>query len=248
LEKLTDDPSSNAWQVQPGSALAGDDAKTNPYQLSHAAWHALTVAVDHLRCLRNSLVDELEGNRLSVRICTHAQSSLVRGAIENGARAVWLLGPRTRLTRVQRRLSLEAMEVNHSYQLHTLMKASAPRTKGERIKQLRDLAIAAGVPRPEVKKALASPQYRDIVREAGQHTALGADITGVIWSGCSALSHGALWGTLGMLEKEIVARDMGVAYARVTGSIGLLYWTTAGAVRTIEYAFHLYGQRAARHI
>jgi len=39
-EQLTGNPS-NEWQVQVGSALAGDDAKTAPYQLSHAAWHAL---------------------------------------------------------------------------------------------------------------------------------------------------------------------------------------------------------------
>jgi hypothetical protein len=107
-EELTGNPS-DTWQAPAGSALAGDDAKTDPYQLSHAAWHALTVAVDHLHCLRNSLAGERENDRLSVRIHTHAQSSLVRGAIENGARAVWLLGPATRLIRVKRRLSLEAM-------------------------------------------------------------------------------------------------------------------------------------------
>jgi hypothetical protein len=48
------------------------------------------------------LLGELENDRLAVRIHTHAQSSLVRGAIENGARAVWLLGPATRLIRVKR--------------------------------------------------------------------------------------------------------------------------------------------------
>lgn len=32
-EELTGNPS-DAWQVQTGSALAGDDAKTDPYQLS----------------------------------------------------------------------------------------------------------------------------------------------------------------------------------------------------------------------
>jgi hypothetical protein len=245
-EELTGNPS-DAWRVQAGSALAGDDAKTNPYQLSHAAWHALTVAVDHLHCLRSSLAGKLEGDRLSVRIHTHAQSSLVRGAIENGARAVWLLGPATRLLRVKRRLSLEAMEVRHSYRLRELAKAPAPRTQDQREKQLRDLAIAAGVPDPDVKKALKSPQYSDIVREAGDLTVLGADLAAVIWSGCSSIAHGDLSGTLGMLDKEILARDKGIAYTRVTGSISGLYWTTAGAVRMIEHGFNLYRQRAARH-
>jgi hypothetical protein len=245
-EELTGNPS-DAWQAQAGSALAGDDAKTDPYQLSHAAWHALTVAVDHLHCLRSSLAGELKGDRLSVRIHTHAQSSLVRGAIENGARAVWLLGPATRLVRVKRRLSLEAMELRHSYQLRKLMRASARRTKDQREKQLQHLAVAAGVPGPDVKKALKAPQYSEIVRDAGDLTVLGADLTEVIWRGCSSIAHGELSGTLGMLDKEIIARDKGVAYARVTGSISGLYWTTAGAVQMIGRGFNLYKQRAARH-
>jgi hypothetical protein len=245
-EELTSNPS-DAWQAQAGSALAGDDAKTNPYQLSHAAWHALTVAVDHLHCLRSSLAGDLKGDRLSVRIHTHAQSSLIRGAIENGARAVWLLGPTRRLIRVTRRLSLEAMEIHHSYQLRELVGAPARRTQDQRKKQLQDLAVAAGVPGLDVKKALRPPRYSEIVREGGDLTVLGAELTEVIWRGCSSIAHGELSGTLGMLDKEILARDKDIAYARVTGSISGLYWTTAGAVRMIGHGFDLYSQRATRH-
>jgi hypothetical protein len=186
----------------------------------------LTVAVDHLHCLRSSLAGDLKGDRLSVRIHTHAQSSLIRGAIENGARAVWLLGPTRRLIRVTRRLSLEAMEIHHSYQLRELVGAPARRTQDQRKKQLQDLAVAAGVPGLDVKKALRPPRYSEIVREGG---------------------HGELSGTLGMLDKEILARDKDIAYARVTGSISGLYWTTAGAVRMIGHGFDLYSQRATRH-
>jgi hypothetical protein len=232
-------------KVQAGSALAGDDARTNPYQVSHAAWHALTVAVDHLHCLRNSLVADLDGDHLSVRIHTHGQSSLVRGAIENGARAVWLLGPSTRLIRVKRRLALEAMEMRHSYRLRELAGAPARRTKDQREKQLRDLAVTAGVPDSEVKQALKSPQYSDIVREAGDLTVLGAELADIIWTGCSSLAHGELSGTFALLDKEILARDKGVAYARVTGSISGLYWRVAGAVGMIEHGFNLYRRRAA---
>jgi hypothetical protein len=245
-EQLTGNPS-NEWQVQVGSALAGDDAKTAPYQLSHAAWHALTVAVNHLSCFRDSLLGELKEDHLTARIHTHAQSSLVRGAIENSARAVWLLGPAKRQTRVSRRLALEAMEVRSSYRLRTLARAPANRTQQERENQLRELAVAAGVPASDVKKTLRSPRYHDIVREAGDQMVLGADITEFIWSGCSSLAHGDLSGTLGLLNKEIVARDKDVAYTRVTGSISGLYWSTVGAALMIEHGFNLYLDRAARH-
>jgi hypothetical protein len=82
---------------------------------------------------------------------------------------------------------------------------------------------------------------------AGDQMVLGADITEFIWSGCSSLAHGDLSGTLGLLDKEIVARDKDVAYTRVTDSISGLYWSTVGAALMIEYGFNLYLDRAARH-
>ncbi|MEN8652258.1 hypothetical protein ABCR94_17040 [Streptomyces sp. 21So2-11] len=102
------------WQVLPGSSLAGDDAKTDPYQLSHSAWNALSVAVDHRHCYRSTLVGDQQGTEISITLHTHAQYSLLRGAFENSARAVWMLGPSQRLERVQRRLSLQAGEHRHS--------------------------------------------------------------------------------------------------------------------------------------
>ncbi|MER7671224.1 hypothetical protein ABTY61_22540 [Kitasatospora sp. NPDC096128] len=33
------------WTVPPGSPLAGDDAKTDPYQVSHSAQHAIQAAI-----------------------------------------------------------------------------------------------------------------------------------------------------------------------------------------------------------
>jgi hypothetical protein len=140
-----------------------------------------------------------------------------------------------------------SMEVRSSYRLRTLARAPAKRTQQERENQLRELAVAAGVPASDVKKTLRSPRYHDIVREAGDQMVLGADITEFIWSGCSSLAHGDLSGTLGLLNKEIVARDKDVAYTRVTGSISGLYWSTVGAALMIEHGFNLYLDRAARH-
>lgn len=242
---LTGEPS-NAWNIQDGSALAGDDAKTHPYEVSHSAWHALTVAVDHLHCLRSSLRGELRGETFSIHIHTHAQSSLIRGAFENSARAVWLLGPAARLTRVTRRLSLELKELRTSYHLRELVNAPATRAKAVRTQQLMNLATAAGVPATEVAKALKAPGYGEIVRGAGDLTPLGANAAEVIWSSCSSLAHGDISGTLGLLEREIHTKAQDVAVARVTGSAGGLYWTTFGTVSMVSHGFQLYKDRATR--
>jgi hypothetical protein len=241
--EMTDSPDA-AWRVQPGSPLAGDDAKTDPYQVSHSAWHALTVAVDHMQCLRSSLISELTDRTASVSIHTHAQSSLIRGAFENGARAVWMLGPATRLPRVTRRLSLQAKEVRHSARMRELVGQPGPRTTEQREQQLIDLVTKAGVGPAEARRALRSPQYSDIVKTAGELTALGADIAEVVWSGCSSLAHGDITGTLGLLDKEIVERVGDVNHVRITGSISGLYWCTVASFVVIKSGFDLFRTRS----
>jgi hypothetical protein len=148
---------------------------------------------------------------------------------------------------VRRRLSLELMDVRHSYRLRELAGAPARRTQDERAEQLRELAVAAGVPDSDVRKALRSPRYSDIVREAGELTVLGRRPCRhyLDW----VQLHGP-WrpvGTLAMLDEEILARDKGDAHALVTGPISGLYWSTAGAVLMTDQGFNLYRRRATRH-
>ncbi|MFI7596726.1 hypothetical protein [Actinoplanes sp. NPDC049681] len=242
--EMTDRPGA-AWQVQPGSPLAGDDAKADPYQVSHSAWHALTVAVDHMQCLRSSLVSELTDRSASIRIHTHAQSSLIRGAFENGARAVWMLGPPMRLARVTRRLSLEAKEVRHSARMRELVGQPGPRTVEQRERQLRDLIINAGVQPDDARRALRSPQYSESVKAAGELTTLGADLAEVVWSGCSSLAHGDISGTLGLLDKEIVERVGDVNHVRITGSVSGLYLCTLASFAVINSGFDLFKARSS---
>ncbi|MEU8362677.1 hypothetical protein AB0C27_42340 [Nonomuraea sp. NPDC048882] len=237
----------DAWRVDPRSALAGDDAKTDPYQVSHAAWHALTVAVDHLGCLKSSLLGDVNGERAEVRIHTHAQSSLIRGAIENAARAVWLVGPKDRLTRISRPLALQAKETRDSFRMRALVQQPAAQTQEQRLQRLTGLLIAAGTPEEQTKAALKNPAYSHIVRGAGDLTPLGADVAQVVWSGCSALAHGDAFGTLSILDRQIVAKAGDVATIRITGSISSLFWCTVTATVMIEQGFQLYRQRSACH-
>jgi hypothetical protein len=230
--------SRDAWQIQKGSPLVEDDDQTAPYQLSLSVWHALDVGVDHLRCLQSSLM---------VQIHTHSQFSLVRAGIENGARAVWMVGPANRLTRVAHRLALEAMELGPAYRLWELVGTPPPRTKEERYKQLRSMAITAGVPKADVKEALRPAGYSAIVREAGELILpgpRGADAAEAAWRGCSALAHGDTSGTLGLLDREVVATSDGVNTTRVTASIRMLYEFASIAVLMIDRGFTLFQQQA----
>jgi hypothetical protein len=77
------DASSHGLSVQPGSALAGDDRHSNPYQVSHVAIQGIASALDHLHSLR-MLIQKAES------LHAFAPFTLNRAAIEGGAFAVWL--------------------------------------------------------------------------------------------------------------------------------------------------------------
>jgi hypothetical protein len=226
------------WQVQPRSSLAGDDTKSHPHQVSHSAWHALTVAVDHLQCLRSSVLAERSATHASTIIHTHAQASLVRGVFENSARAVWLLGPANRLMRLTRCLSLQAKEVEHGYRVRELAQSPSVKTKEERLRALEDLLVKAGASREDAHKALkVRPSYKRIVREAAPEIRADADLAELVWSACSSLAHGDSTGTLAFLDREILESDGTVALAQITF-----------AVRMVDRGLRLYEQRATAHV
>lgn len=54
-----------------------------------------------------SLTTERSEGQQVVSLHTNGRYSLIRGAVENAARAVWLLGPDERQTRLARRLKLK---------------------------------------------------------------------------------------------------------------------------------------------
>ncbi|MGW7069395.1 hypothetical protein ACWGII_14435 [Streptomyces sp. NPDC054855] len=239
---------SRAWVVAPGSALAGDDFKTDPYQVSHTAWLALTVAVDHLHCFRRTLVgDAAKGTHTPITMHTHGQFSLLRGAFENSARAVWMLGPPTRLTRVQRRLSLQASDHRHSNHMLDLLQSQQPRSTDVRMQRLTDLIIAAGTAPADAKKALGNPSPTAIVREAGSLAAMGTDQAEVIWSSCSALAHGDTYGTLGFLDGTVVEKQGKLSLMQISSSPLFLRQATDRTVAMMQRGFALFKERAACH-
>jgi hypothetical protein len=83
--------------AEPGSALAGDDARLGGLQLSHLAWTSHLSAVEHLYVIRVLIVD-------AKRLDPHAAYTLIRSALESAAGVVWLLAPGPRAARLARAL------------------------------------------------------------------------------------------------------------------------------------------------
>ncbi|MDX3209114.1 hypothetical protein [Streptomyces scabiei] len=239
---------SKAWEVSPGSSLAIDDAKINPYHLSHLAWQALGVGVDHLQCLRSTLIGDQHdvSNHTSVTVVLHiyAQATLLRAAFENACRAVWLLAPTNRLVRLQRRLSLQNDSNRHSDRMHQLVGATPPRTSEARKKEITDLAVAAGTAPSDAKKALTFVGFQKVVQDAGPRLGVEADQAEAIWSMCSALAHGDVH-NLSFLDRQVVGTQGNVNLAKLTSNTDVLLRATELSVRMLRHGFALYEKAAA---
>ncbi|MFJ8495271.1 hypothetical protein ACIRBZ_44135 [Streptomyces sp. NPDC094038] len=215
--------------------------------MSHNAWIALTVAVDHLHCFRSTFASAPQNNSVSVTLHTHGQYSLLRCAFENSARAVWMLGPAHSLVRVQRRLSMQVGEHNNSDRMNALLQRQPRRPLDVRLQQLTDLVVKAGTDPADAKKVLEPSTYSEIVREAGALTPMGAAQAEVVWSGCSSLAHGDTYGTLSILERDILATQGRLNLAQITSAPKVLFWATDRTVAMMQHGFDLFKQRATCH-
>ncbi len=249
--RLTGSPTGQ--QPVPGSDLAYDDRRAHPYQVSHAAWAAMLAAVSHLACLRESLFHWTGSDQVEARIHTHGQFSLVRGALENASRAVWMLEPDDPDERLLRRLQLEWKESCQQDSVRDLMGAlmGGPRkSTKDRLEGLTALLPPATTDPDKIKskhRAIKNgPDYVIIVKAAGKHVPSGSSQHLVIWRACSALAHGDYRGTMGYTAREVhPGPTLGIALAQVTGSVPLLTIGSLVAIQTMKVALRLYGKRAA---
>ncbi|MFJ9525055.1 hypothetical protein [Streptomyces cyaneofuscatus] len=239
---------SKGWVVDPGSPLGIDDARIDPYHLSHLAWQALGVGVDHLQCLRSSLIGDQQGGSsspMNVTLHIYAPATLLRAAFENACRAVWLLAPTKRLTRLQRRLSLQMESNKHSDRLHKLFGATPPRAPEVRKKQIIQLAVDAGTAPSDVNKVLKFVGFQNVVKEAGEHLGIGQNHADAIWSMCSAIAHGDVH-NLSFLDHEIVATEDKVALAKLSSNVQLLLRAADLSSQMLRHGFSLYEKSAAK--
>jgi hypothetical protein len=193
--------------------------------------------------LRDSLFLQKGRNHFAVRLHTHGQHSLIRGALENASRMVWLLESDDRGVRVLRRLQMEYAEVRQQEKARQEMRQRVAKTMDTRFKDLSALAGRVGVEPGLIKKG---PDYTAIVRAAGEHVASGGTVQVVIWKACSAMAHGEFRGALAYSAKETFGDvSPGVELIGLTADVSLLTTGTLAAIGTMEVALNLYGRRMA---
>lgn len=142
----------------PRSPLCGDDNQAHPYQLSHAAWHFLSGAVDHLGCLRTLLCE-------AKVVHMYAPFTLIRAGLENACGAVWLLQPAKRKERLARRLLLAIDDVRQREQARQLVCQPGPRPMQVCLDEIRDIGKRANLDDAALK---GKAMYTEIVKSVDQ--------------------------------------------------------------------------------
>jgi hypothetical protein len=221
---------------QPGSALVGDNNATDPFHLSHAAWFALSTAVDHLHAHRTMLRD-------ARTIHMFAPYSLLRGAFENAAAAVWLLGPPNRDERVLRRVRHHAGNIKNAERLNELVGLADEMKQESRRQQLAAIAARRGFGRAQALKPVS---YSEIVSWAGGHNGMGERLARLIWGLCSGTAHGDFWSLTALAGRvELPGAPPGIAHLHVTGDVGKLFYLTFFTVSMAMHGWRLFDLRSA---
>jgi hypothetical protein len=228
------DPASGHPGPKAGSALEDDDQRVHPYEISHAAWHALSHAVDHLHMLRVALRD---GKTINM----YAPFTLLRAATENAAAAVWLLAPDNQTERILRRLRFAAGDIRQGEKVKTLLGSSGPRAEQVRLDDLRKIAAAEGISAVEAVKPIG---YERIIEAATRDTRAKADLGRFIWRMCSGIAHGDLWATIGTTTRvDLPGAPAGMKHLRVSANMQALLLATMFAFESTALGWQLFDLR-----
>lgn len=226
------------WNVVPGSELARDDALTEGLPVSAAAHTALQVAHDHWQVLHASLRGEHDAE---VTLYLYGQYSVLRGAIENASRAVWLVGPDDHKVRVARRIAAKKYELELRRRVLAKQEQVDLSYFDQRLAHLRHLAAQA-----EVSPNTESFQYSKIVEKAGELIpVMGGATASAVWGACSGLAHGDD-ASINMFEIEVQSSSEGsTQVAQVNPSVPNLAFFVQVTHVMYEVGLQFYQQRTA---
>ncbi|MFI1018202.1 hypothetical protein [Streptomyces sp. NPDC020965] len=172
---------------QPSSSLATDDAPLGSYSASTLIRNSYSAGVAHADALRRLI--------LAGEVDPQSPWTLMRGALENLATAVWLLGGNGRTERRRRTLALwrEDMRNRAQHEEDTdHVPGPSGKTGRERRQDITNLAISLGIP----ATSLAKPEAGKIIGEAAHDVGLRAREVTAVWRAASGFAHGRYWPSL----------------------------------------------------
>ncbi|WP_075863411.1 hypothetical protein [Gordonia sp. CNJ-863] len=196
VDRLTErigDP--DDFPVHAGSSLAGDDRASHPFEVSQALRHIINVSVDQLHGVKTAV---REGRYLHLGV----SSTLARAALENAVTGLWILGPRTRNTRIERVLRWNSRNYHDSANYlrdSAMFDNDRAQKHDQNLAQIAQLATARGID-PDVATN-GFPTTKPI-KQGAQYTDLPVYTD---WQIASGFAHGRPWAHHGFLERRRVS-------------------------------------------
>lgn len=181
------------FQVRPGSELAEDDAQSDPYQVSHCAQGFLNSGIDHMHAVKTLILGD--------KPIIHADSdyTLLRGALENLAVALWVLRPTDRSVRIERALRCEAQNYRDQDRATKDLGLPNPHPLQSNLARVADVGGRAGCDKKIIRAGYGSTE---VLRYAARQTSI-IPSPHLMWQVCSGFAHGRRWASLGMSATEI---------------------------------------------
>ena len=241
--------------VQPGSALAGDDARFELMPTSNLAWVGLMSAIEHFHA------SALLWNALNGGTMPSAYSSLLRPVLVGAGQACWLLAPPQREERVHRTLLLALEETKHANQaVSDIVKDEAPesawespvRTEARRMRSTYAKRIDAI--RAQIEPARAGEHFT----QTAMISAVAADIFPTdprnqqsllyLWRVTSGDAHSLLWPKISRIaSQDFVPIDNGRAIFRDVRTYDSLATLVLSASKFVQRGLDLHEQRRTKH-
>jgi hypothetical protein len=227
--------SSDGFSVDPGSSLAGDDKRSAPYQVSHAASLNLSASADHLHALCTLV---LEAQVLYVA----ALATLARGSLETSATALWILAPMDRDERVTRALKWHVKDIKDGDTAAIGAGVPVPAARQDRLDKVEALALTQGLDWGDVRKGYTSSEAVSAA-EAAAKSGLGAVLP---WRLCSGFAHGRPWAYLGYSELERLATaDPDIVHVQMTSDLKRSLYVAWSSAILLSEAVAMFDARAA---
>ena len=218
--------------VEPGSRMARDDIRTQPYRVSHCIQSLLNNAIEHATSLA-ALV------RTAGLMPGGPPFTLSRAAVESAATGYWLLEPAEQKERIRRHLIHQSQD---RFDLETVSRMTADRT-GEPIPTevqdrkayITDVREAHSLPTlPRQLKASEVIKEVDKVISSTTHFEL-------YWRTASGFGHGRPWARMHVLIKSEVMRiSDDIARVQFSTNPGRVLWCVAAAHELIDRTLNLY--------
>ena len=237
-----------AHTARPGTPLAADDRKTNPFHTSHVVQLLINAGIDNLNGIRH-LIWGRPGTSENPVLHQATHFVLARAAIEDLATALWILGPSSRPVRVERTLRWHVQNVQDRHQAMSVLGVEQE-TLEPRLARLEEIAQRAlgAVPSKFRGRGFTATQ---VVKYADEKDPArgGRDLsTEFLWRLCSGFTHGRLWASLDFLEQEHEATDdADVVSVRMTSDLTRALWPAKEALHLLLRLLELYNQRNSPH-